>query len=74
MEGIDRANQAREMLSRSRHPTHLQGPVCYIAGPPARVAGLRENAGGAQSLHRASRKLIGPPHPKFRLSPGHQVN
>ena len=30
----------QEMLSR--HLTNLQGPIYYIAGPPAMVAGLRK--------------------------------
>jgi len=29
----------QEMLSR--HLTNLQGPIFYIAGPPAMVAGMR---------------------------------
>jgi hypothetical protein len=29
----------REMLSRNL--TTLQGPICYSAGPPAMVAGMR---------------------------------
>jgi ferredoxin-NADP reductase len=35
----------QEMLSR--HLTHLQGPIYYIAGPPAMVAGLRKMLVGA---------------------------
>jgi len=35
----------QEMLSR--HLTNLQGPIYYIAGPPAMVAGLRKMLVGA---------------------------
>jgi ferredoxin-NADP reductase len=35
----------REMLSR--HLTNLQGPIYYIAGPPAMVAGMRKMLVGA---------------------------
>ena len=35
----------REMLSR--HLTDLQGPIYYVAGPPAMVAGIRKMLAGA---------------------------
>jgi Na+-transporting NADH:ubiquinone oxidoreductase subunit NqrF len=35
----------REMLSR--HLTNLQGPIYYVAGPPAMVAGMRKMLVGA---------------------------
>jgi ferredoxin-NADP reductase len=35
----------KEMLSR--HLTDLQGPIYYVAGPPARVAGIRKMLAGA---------------------------
>ena len=31
---------SQEMLSR--HLTSLQGPIYYVAGPPAMVAGMRQ--------------------------------
>ena len=36
----------KEMLSR--HLTNLQGPIYYVAGPPAMVAGLRKMLVGAE--------------------------
>ena len=35
----------KEMLSR--HLTDLQGPIFYVAGPPAMVAGMRQMLVGA---------------------------